>query len=102
MAMPDLPLNHDLSITSMYDNSTTFLSSRDSLSEEIFPNIHTVSETNTQLATISFEVTVQSSKVSLSLLFSRLNNPQPLLLRLVLYTFQQLCCPSLDKRLELM
>lgn len=68
------PLNHDLSITSMYGNSTTSLGSRDSISEEIFPNILTVWETSPQFATTSSEVTVQSSKVSLSLLFSRLNN----------------------------
>ena len=68
-----------------------------SFSEEIFPNIQPKSalvqpeaisprliacylgkETDPHLATPSFEVVVESNKVSLSLLFSRLNNPSSL------------------------
>ncbi|KAK4824605.1 hypothetical protein QYF61_016874 [Mycteria americana] len=87
-------------------------------SKEIFPNIQSKpplaqleaisscpitcylgEETNTHLATTSFQVVVESDKVSPEPPLLQINQhqfPQPLLIRLVLQTLHQLCCPSLD------
>ena len=89
-----------------------------SFGEEIFPNIqskppllqlepissHPItfylgSETDTQLATTSFPVVVENTKVSPQPPCLQTKHPQfcqPLLTRLVLQTLHQLCCPSLD------
>jgi len=56
-------------------------------------------ETNTRLTTTSFQVVVESDKVSPQsplLQTKQPQLPQPLLLRLVLQTRHQPCCPSLD------
>ena len=56
-------------------------------------------ETNTHLTTTSFQVVVESDKVSPQpplLQTKQPQFPQPLLVRLVLQTIQQPCCPSLD------
>ncbi|KAK4823924.1 hypothetical protein QYF61_008310 [Mycteria americana] len=56
-------------------------------------------ETNTHLATASFQVVVESNKVSpqpLLLQTKQPQFPQPLLIRLLLQTLHQLYCPSLD------
>ncbi|GAB0204449.1 hypothetical protein GRJ2_002910500 [Grus japonensis] len=87
--------------------------------EEIFPDIpsklplvqlETVSshplacylgeETNTHVTTTSFRVVAENEKVSPQPPFLQAKQsqfPQPLLIRLVLWTLHQLCCPSLDK-----
>ncbi|KAK4818658.1 hypothetical protein QYF61_017266 [Mycteria americana] len=86
-------------------------------SEEIFPNIHSKpplvqpeaisscpitcysgKETNTHLATTSFQVVVEGNKVSPApfLQAKQPQFPQPLLIRLLLQTLHQLRCPSLD------
>ncbi|KAK4828032.1 hypothetical protein QYF61_022809 [Mycteria americana] len=87
-------------------------------SKEIFPNVqtkplltqleaissrpitsHLGEETNIHLATTSFQVVVESNKVSPQppLLQTKQSQvPQPLLIRLVLQTLHQLRCPSLD------
>ncbi|KAK4827693.1 LOW QUALITY PROTEIN: hypothetical protein QYF61_020827 [Mycteria americana] len=87
-------------------------------SKEIFPNIqpkpllmqleaissrpitcYLGKETNTHLTTTSFQVVVESDKVSPEppLLQTKQSQfPQPLLIRLVLQTLHQLRCPSLD------
>ena len=86
--------------------------------EEFFPNIqpkppllqleaisscpitsHLTEETNTPLTTTSFQVVVESDKVSPQPPFLQAKQPQfpqPLLIRLVLQTLHQLRCPSLD------
>ncbi|GAB0186314.1 hypothetical protein GRJ2_001096700 [Grus japonensis] len=56
-------------------------------------------ETNTHLATTSFQVAVETNKVAPQPPFLQAKQPQfpqPLLIRLVLQTLHQLCCPSLD------
>ncbi|KAK4829457.1 LOW QUALITY PROTEIN: hypothetical protein QYF61_004675, partial [Mycteria americana] len=56
-------------------------------------------ETDPHLSTTSFQVVVESDKVSPELPFlqaKQLQFPQPLLIRLVLQTLHQLHCPSLD------
>ncbi|KAK4809951.1 hypothetical protein QYF61_002908 [Mycteria americana] len=56
-------------------------------------------ETNTHLSTTSFQVVVESDKVSPQPPFLQAKQPQfpqPLLIRLLLQTLHQLCCPSLD------
>ncbi|GAB0175616.1 hypothetical protein GRJ2_000026800 [Grus japonensis] len=56
-------------------------------------------ETNTHLATISFQVVVERDKVSPESCFPQTKQPQfpqLLLIRLVLQTLHQLHCPSLD------
>ncbi|KAK4817962.1 hypothetical protein QYF61_003482 [Mycteria americana] len=87
-------------------------------SEEKFPNIqskpplaqleaissHPIAsylgeETNTHLSTTSFQVVVESNKVSPQPPFLQAKQsqfPQPLLIRLLLQTLHQLRCPSLD------
>ncbi|KAK4832389.1 hypothetical protein QYF61_022244 [Mycteria americana] len=87
-------------------------------SEEILPNIHfkplltqleAISsrsitcylgeETDPHLSTTSFQVVVESNKVSPQPPFLQTEQPQfpqPLLIRLLLQTLHQLCCPSLD------
>ncbi|KAK4826066.1 hypothetical protein QYF61_005025 [Mycteria americana] len=87
-------------------------------SEEIFPNIQSKpplaqleaisscliacyvgEETNSHLATTSFQVVVESDKVSPQPPFLQAKQPQfpqPLLIRLLLQTLHQLHCPSLD------
>jgi len=89
-----------------------------SFSKEIFPNIQSKpplkhleaiasrpitgyvgEETNTSLTTTSFEVVVESDKVSLQPPLLQTKQPQfppPLPIRLVLQTPPQPCCPSLD------
>ncbi|GAB0205879.1 hypothetical protein GRJ2_003053500 [Grus japonensis] len=89
-----------------------------SFSEEIFPNIQSKppleqleaifccpiacylgEKTNTHLTTTSFQVVVESDKVSPQPPFLQAKQPQfpqLLLIRLVLQTLHQLCCPSLD------
>ncbi|KAK4828228.1 hypothetical protein QYF61_024723 [Mycteria americana] len=86
--------------------------------EDIFPNIQSKpplvqreaisscpmacylgEETNPHLATTSFQVVVESEKVSPQPPFLRAKQPQfpqPLLIRLLLQTLHQLHCPSLD------
>ncbi|KAK4830127.1 LOW QUALITY PROTEIN: hypothetical protein QYF61_008554 [Mycteria americana] len=86
--------------------------------EEIFPNIQSKpplaqleaissrpitcylgEETDPHLATISFQVVVESDKVSPQPPFLQAKQPQfpqLLLIRLLLQTLHQLCCPSLD------
>ncbi|KAK4817645.1 hypothetical protein QYF61_023235 [Mycteria americana] len=56
-------------------------------------------ETNTHLSTPSFQAVEESDKVSPQPPFLQAKQPQlpqPLLIRLVLQTLHQLCCPSLD------
>ncbi|KAK4824163.1 hypothetical protein QYF61_011290, partial [Mycteria americana] len=56
-------------------------------------------ETNTHLATTSFQVVVESNKVSPQPPFLQAKQsqlPQPLLIRLLLQTLHRLRCPSLD------
>ncbi|KAK4818296.1 hypothetical protein QYF61_010438 [Mycteria americana] len=56
-------------------------------------------ETNPHLSTTSFQVVVESDKVSPQPPFLQAKQPQfpqPLLIRLLLQTLHQLCCPSLD------
>ncbi|KAK4814188.1 hypothetical protein QYF61_011911 [Mycteria americana] len=87
-------------------------------SKEIFPNIQSKplltqleaisscpitgylgEETNTHHTTTSFQVVVESGKVSPQPPFLQTKQsqfPQPLLIRLVLQTLHQLCCSSLD------
>lgn len=52
-------------------------------------------ENDTQLATTFFQGAVESDKISLqpSLLQTK-QSPQPVLIRFVFQTLQQLCCPS--------
>ncbi|KAK4817894.1 hypothetical protein QYF61_002063 [Mycteria americana] len=86
--------------------------------KEIFPNIqsrpplapleaissHPITsylgkETDTHLSTTSFQVVVECNKVSPQPPFLQAKQPQfpqPLLIRLLLQTLHQLCCPSLD------
>ncbi|KAK4813829.1 hypothetical protein QYF61_001833 [Mycteria americana] len=55
-------------------------------------------ETDTHLSTTSFQVVVESNKVSPQPPFLQAKQPQfpqPLLIRLLLQTLHQLCCPSL-------
>ncbi|KAK4824899.1 hypothetical protein QYF61_021414 [Mycteria americana] len=88
------------------------------LGEEIFPNIQSKpplaqleaissrpitcylgEETDPHLSTASFQVAVESDKVSPEPPFLQAKQPQfpqPLLIRLVLQTLHQLRCPSLD------
>ncbi|KAK4819032.1 hypothetical protein QYF61_024397 [Mycteria americana] len=56
-------------------------------------------ETDPHLSTTSFQVVVESDKVSPQPPFLQAKQsqlPQPLLIRLLLQTLHQLCCPSLD------
>ncbi|KAK4822442.1 hypothetical protein QYF61_015189 [Mycteria americana] len=56
-------------------------------------------ETDPHLSTTSFQAVVESDKVSPQPPFLQAKQPQfpqPLLIRLVLQTLHQLCCPSLD------
>ncbi|KAK4814173.1 hypothetical protein QYF61_010005 [Mycteria americana] len=56
-------------------------------------------ETDPHLSTTSFQVVLESEKVSPQPPFLQAKQPQfpqPLLIRLVLQTLHQLCCPSLD------
>ncbi|KAK4830945.1 hypothetical protein QYF61_014404 [Mycteria americana] len=56
-------------------------------------------ETDPHLSTTSFQVAVESNKVSPQPPFLQVKQPQlpqPLLIRLLLQTLHQLCCPSLD------
>ncbi|KAK4831109.1 hypothetical protein QYF61_015412 [Mycteria americana] len=60
---------------------------------------HLGEETDPHLSTTSFQVAVESEKVSPQPPFLQAKQPQfpqPLLISLVLQTLHQLCCPSLD------
>ena len=64
--------------------------------------IHPREEANLHLTTTSFQVVVESNvSPELSLLQTKPQLLQPLPIRLVPQSSQQLCCPSLDTRLDL-